>query len=43
VTEVTVAAGADVEAPAVEDVLDAVDEQLIRQLADRARAEGGCS
>jgi transposase-like protein len=39
VTEVTVAAG-DVEAPAVEDVLDAVDEQLIRQLADRARAEG---
>ena len=39
-TEVTVAAGADVEAPAVEDVLDAVDEQLIRQLADRARAEG---
>jgi transposase-like protein len=40
VTEVTVAAGADVEAPAVEDVLDAVDEQLIRQLADRARAEG---
>jgi transposase-like protein len=40
VTEVTVAAGANVEAPAVEDVLDAVDEQLIRQLADRARAEG---
>jgi putative transposase len=40
VTEVTVAAGADVKAPAVEDVLDAVDEQLIRQLADRARAEG---
>ena len=39
-TEVTVAAGADVEAPAVEDVLDAVDEKLIRQLADRARAEG---
>ena len=39
-TEVTVAAGANVEAPAVEDVLDAVDEQLIRQLADRARAEG---
>ena len=39
-TEVTVAAGADVKAPAVEDVLDAVDEQLIRQLADRARAEG---
>jgi putative transposase len=40
VTEVTVAAGADVKAPAVEDVLDAVDEQLIRQLADRARAGG---
>jgi putative transposase len=40
VTEVTVAAGANVEAPPVEDVLDAVDEQLIRQLADRARAEG---
>jgi putative transposase len=40
VTEVTVAAGANVEAPAVEDVLDAVDEQLIRQLADRARTEG---
>jgi len=40
VTEVTVAAGADVEAPAVEDVLDAVDEKLIRQLAERARADG---
>jgi transposase-like protein len=40
VTEVIVAAGANVETPAVEDVPDAVDEQLIRQLADRARAEG---
>ena len=39
-TEVTVAGLADVEAPAVGDVLDAVDEQLIRQLAGRARAEG---
>ena len=39
-TEVTVAGGANVEAPAAEDVLDAVDEQLIRQLADRARTEG---
>ena len=39
-TEVTVAAGADVKAPAVEDVLDAVDEKLIRQLAERARADG---
>lgn len=27
-------------APAGEDVLDGVDEQLIQQLADRARAEG---
>ena len=26
--------------PAEEDALDAVDEQLIRQLTDRARAEG---
>jgi putative transposase len=26
--------------PAEQDALDAVDEQLIRQLADRARAEG---
>ena len=26
--------------PAEEDALNAVDEQLIRQLTDRARAEG---
>jgi hypothetical protein len=26
--------------PAEEDALDAVDEQLIRELTDRARAEG---
>ena len=29
-----------VSTPAEEDALDAVDEQLIRQLTDRARAEG---
>jgi putative transposase len=36
VTDVNRTAGT----PAEEDALDAVDEQLIRQLADRARAEG---
>jgi putative transposase len=40
VTEVTVAVVADESAPAGEEPLDCVDEQLIRQLADRARAEG---
>lgn len=40
-TEVTTTADAAVGAPdGTDDVLDVVDEQLIRQLADRARAEG---
>jgi transposase-like protein len=40
VTEVSEAVEADVDASAGGDALDAVDEQLIRQLADRARSEG---
>ena len=39
-TEETMAVPADGTTRAGEDLLDAVDEQLIRQLADRARAEG---
>ena len=39
-TEVSEAVEADVDASAGGDALDAVDEQLIRQLADRARSEG---
>jgi transposase-like protein len=39
-TEVSVAVEADHDGPVGEELLDAVDEQLIRQLAGRARAEG---
>jgi transposase-like protein len=40
VTEVSVAVEADHDGPVGEELLDCVDEQLIRQLADRARVEG---